>query len=88
MFWGVGIHPKAKTVNRGDFNPFITVLKEYGGNYKMKEVYYINGKAYILRFYNGIHCIECEGRIVFEGWYEKCKAVLKDIEVAHLETLL
>jgi hypothetical protein len=54
----------------------------------MKEVYYINGKTYTLRFYNGTHRVEYEGRVAFEGWHEKCKAFLKDIEVAYLESLL
>lgn len=52
----------------------------------MKEVYYINGKTYILRFYNGTHRVECEGRIAFEGWYEKCKAFLEDLEIFELES--
>ena len=54
----------------------------------MRETYYINGKTYVLRFYNGIHRVECEGRVAFEGWYEKCRAFLKDLEVAHIESLL
>ena len=54
----------------------------------MRETHYINGKTYTLRFYNGIHRVECEGRVVFEGWYEKCRAFLKDLEVAYLESLL
>ena len=54
----------------------------------MRETYYINGKTYVLRFYNGIHRVECEGRVAFEGWYEKCRAFLKDLEVAYIESLL
>ena len=54
----------------------------------MRETHYINGKTYTLRFYNGTHRVECEGKVVFEGWYEKCRAFLKDLEVTHLESLL
>jgi hypothetical protein len=52
----------------------------------MRETHYINGKTYTLRFYNGTHRVECEGRVAFEGWYEKCRAFLKDLEVAELES--
>ena len=54
----------------------------------MRETHYINGKTYTLRFYNGTHIVECEGRVAFEGWYEKCRAFLKDLEVAELESRL
>ena len=29
-----------------------------------------------------------EGEVIFEGWYEKCRAFLKDLEVAELEARL
>ena len=51
----------------------------------MRETYYINGVAYILRYYRGTHEVLREGKVVFEGWYEKCRAFLKDLEVASLE---
>ena len=51
----------------------------------MRETHYINGTAYVLRFFNGTHRVECEGKMLFEGWYEKCRAFLKDLEVASLE---
>ena len=51
----------------------------------MREIHYIGYKTYILRFYNGTHRVECEGKVLFEGWYEKCRAYLKDLEVAALE---
>ena len=54
----------------------------------MRETYYIGDKTYILRFYNGTFIVECEGRVAFEGWYEKCRAFLKDLEVFELESRL
>ena len=54
----------------------------------MRETYYINGVAYILRYHRGTHEVLCEGKVLFEGWYEKCRAFLKDLEVAYLESLL
>ena len=51
----------------------------------MRETYYINGTAYLLRWSNGTHLVEREGKVIFEGWYEKCRAFLKDLEVAALE---
>ena len=54
----------------------------------MRETYYINGTAYLLRWSNGTHRVEREGEVIFEGWYEKCRAFLKDLEVAELEARL
>lgn len=51
----------------------------------MHETYYINGEAYVLRFRNGTHEVARGNEIVFRGWYEKCRAFLRDLEVAALE---
>lgn len=54
----------------------------------MRETRYINGKAYTIRFYNGIHIVECEGRKIFEGWYERCRDFVDDLETSYLESLI
>jgi hypothetical protein len=54
----------------------------------MRETRYINGKAYTIRFSNGIHIVECDGQKVFEGWYERCRAYVDNAEIAHLESLI
>jgi hypothetical protein len=51
----------------------------------MRETIYIGGNAYTIRFYNGTHIVERNGEVVFEGWYEKCRAFVKECEVAYLE---
>ena len=53
---------------------------------KLTETFYIGGEAYALRYYNGTHEVILNGSVVFTGWYEKCRAFLKDREVAHLES--
>ncbi len=59
----------------------------------MTEIYYIGNTTYLLRFRNGTHeVVECDNfdennrKVVFSGWYEKCRAFLNDLEVAHLES--
>ncbi len=54
----------------------------------MRETRYINGKAFTIRFCNGIHIVECDGNKVFEGWYEKCVAFVNDYETSYLESLI
>lgn len=54
----------------------------------MRETRYINGKAYTIRFCNGIHIVECDGQKVFEGWYERCKEYVDDAETSYLESLI
>ena len=54
----------------------------------MRETRYINGEAYTIRFFNGIHIVECNGQQLFEGWYERCKAFVDNIEIAYLESLI
>lgn len=51
----------------------------------MSETFYIGGEAYVLRYYCGTHEVLCDGEVLFTGWYEKCRAFLKDLEVASLE---
>ena len=53
---------------------------------KLTETFFIGGEAYTLRYYNGTHEVILNGSVVFTGWYEKCRAFLKDREVAHLES--
>lgn len=54
----------------------------------MRETRYINGKAYTIRFYNGIHIVECEDRKIFEGWYERCRDFIDDLETSYFESLI
>lgn len=52
----------------------------------MRETHYIGCDTYTIRFYNGTHRVERNGELVFEGWYEKCRAFVKDREVEELES--
>lgn len=54
----------------------------------MKETTYINGKAYTIRFYNGIYIVERNGVKIFEGCYERCKEFVEDWETSYLESLI
>lgn len=53
---------------------------------KLTETFYIGGETYTLRYHNGTHEVLLNGSVVFTGWYEKCRAFLKDREVAFLES--
>ena len=53
----------------------------------MFENCYIGNEEYIIRFRNGTHeVLDENGKVVFTGWYEKCKAFLNDLWVAYLES--
>ncbi len=52
----------------------------------LTEMTYIGCDAYKICFRNGIHRVEKNGELVFEGWYEKCRAYVKEREIAYLES--
>lgn len=55
---------------------------------RLTEIFFIGDNTYTLRFRNGIHQVVLNGEeVVFEGWYEKCRAFLKDKENWYLESL-
>lgn len=53
----------------------------------MKEYYYIGGETYILRWGRGIHEVLKQGdpRPLYEGWYERCVAFLRDLEAQEIQ---
>lgn len=54
----------------------------------MAETFYIGESTYRIRFREGIHQVVRDNRVVFEGWYEKCRAFVREAEIAYREALV
>lgn len=58
----------------------------------MLDIFHIGNTTYGIRFRNGTcEVVECEGdsrKVVFTGWYEKCRAWVKEADISYRESLL